>query len=384
VRRADLERAALIIGDMPGAALPVLNMGPGQKPGATDFFAEVPRGKRFGGYLTSDNMGSRYTGRWRFGAGADVNSPLGLADKLSVFGLTTDTRGLTTVGVNYAFPLHPDGLRLDLGYSHVYYELGDDFEDMKAHGTADIFQGTFSYPLIRSGSRNLVLSLNIAHKRMEDRYDVFEVRERSESTLGKLRLEHEAWGSVFGMPLHTKIGGGVTYGRFHMPSEAERDMDFRETEGAFGYAALDAAANLALSENWSFGVTASGQKAFGKNLDSSEQFGVTGFGGVKAYREVISGDNGYLLNAELKYRLPGAGKLEHWLGAFVDQGGWNYEKSPYPEKRMDSLTDIGLGYYLTCGPFSARVQLAQGLGDYPSELKKESQTTLAAFFSLSF
>ena len=86
----------------------------------------------------------------------------------------------------------------------------------------------------------------------------------------------------------------------------------------------------------------------------------------------------------MRYKLPAFENLEHSLGIFVDQGGWNYERGPFPAKRQDSLADIGLGYYLSFGPFSMKAQLVHGLGEYPSELKKEPQTNASLLFMLSF
>jgi len=384
VRRSDLERAVLTIADMPGAAMPTLNIGPGQTPGTTEVFTQVPKGKRFGGYVISDDMGSRYTGRFRFGAGVDVNSPLGLADKLSLFGLITDTAGLYNFGVNYGFPLSPNGLRLTLGYARTKYQLGDSFEDLDATGTADVYQATLTYPLLRTSSQNLYLSLNGAHKEMEDRYNSFDYTKCDYSTLGKFGVVHERWGTLFGKPLFTRLGGYVTCGDFHFPSASERAQDYRDTDGFFGYGNLEFLSVLALAEKWSLSVSGSGQKAFGKNLDSSEQFVVTGARGVKAYRETVSGDNGYLINAELKYKLPTIVKWDHYLGGFVDQGGWSYEKSPFPSPSVGDMTDIGLGYYVNYGLFSGKVQLVQGLGAYPVGLKKESQTSVCASVMLSF
>mgnify|MGYP001237769011 CR=1 FL=1 len=385
VRRTDLERAALTIADMPGAAMPTINIGPGQTPGTTEVFTQVPKGKRFGGYLMSDDMGSRYTGRFRFGAGVDVNSPFGIADKLSVFGLLTQNTGLYNVGANYSFPLTPNGLRFTVGYAHTAYELGESFKDLDAHGTADVFQGSFSYPLIRSGKQNLYLSLDIAHKDMQDRYDAVDYVKRDYSTLAKLGLAHEMWSTLWGKPVYTRIAGSVTGGNLHFPSAEEREEDdSRDTDGWFWYGNVEFLTNIALTNKWSFAVSGSGQKAFGKNLDSSEQFIVTGLRGVKAYRETVSGDNGFLLNSELKYKLPSILKWEHALGGFVDYGGWSYEKRPFPDPHLGDMADVGLGYYVNYGLFSGKVQLAQGLGDYPAGLKKESQTIVCAAVMLSF
>ena len=49
-----------------------------------------------------------------------------------------------------------------------------------------------------------------------------------------------------------------------------------------------------------------------------------------------------------------------------------------------NMADVGLGYYVNYGLFSGKVQLAQGLGDYPAGLKKESQTIVCAAVMLSF
>jgi len=382
VRRSDLERAVLLIADMPGAGMPTLNIGPGQQPGTTEVFTQVPKGKRFSGYLMGDNMGSRYTGRLRFGGGIDVNSPFGIADKLSVYSLVTGTTGLVNYGGEYAFPLSPNGLRLALGYSHVYYELGQEFKDLDASGSADIFQATVTYPLIRSGARNLSLYLNAAHKAMGNNYAAFDVMKNTESSVGKVGLVYETWTTLLGRPLYTRLGGYVTGGQlYYMSGE---DYDSRETEGWFSYGSLEFLSSLSLTEHWSLTASGNGQQAFGKNLDSSEQIIVTGLRGVKAYSENVSGDNGYTLNAELKYKLPNILKWEHALGGFIDYGEWSYERAPFPDPHSGDMTDIGLGYYAKFGLFSGKVQLVQGLGDYPTGLKKESQTVVCTTLMLSF
>jgi hemolysin activation/secretion protein len=163
-----------------------------------------------------------------------------------------------------------------------------------------------------------------------------------------------------------------------------KDYDSRETEGLFGYGNLEFLSSLSLTDHWSLTASASGQKAFGKNLDSSEQIIVTGLRGVKAYSENVSGDNGYVLNAELKYKLPNILQWEHALGGFVDYGEWSYERPPFPDPYSGDMTDIGLGYYAKFGLFSGKVQLVQGLGDYPNGLKKESQTVVCTTLMLSF
>jgi hemolysin activation/secretion protein len=384
VRHKDLERAVLLIGDMPGALLPTLNMGPGKEQGTTDFFLQVPRGKRIGAYFSLDNMGSRYTGRWRLGAGLEVNSPLGLADRLTVYGLTTDSSNLMSLAAYYAFPLGASGLRLEVGYSHVAYRLAEEFEILEASGWADTLEAKLSYPLIRSAAHNLYVSLGFAHKVTHDQYRAVDFSEKSLSNLGNFQIRYEAWLQVFGRPLYASAGAGLVFGTFRIPEEQKAFA--RGADGGFSYLNFDFLANLAITDDFYFILTASAQQSLGQNLDSSEQFNVTGPNGVKAYREAISGDNGYLVGAEFRHRLPWFGhrELDHFLGVFGDIGGWSYQRAPFPEKHRDTLSDIGLSYTLAFGPVGLQARLAQSLGRYPSELRPEKRTLGTVLVTVAF
>jgi hemolysin activation/secretion protein len=382
VKRPDLERLVLLIGDLPGAGLPKIDMGAGQTPGTTDFVVQVPREARLSGFFSSDDMGSYYTGRWRFMAGVDVNSPFNLGDKLSVFGLTTETRGVNSLALNYELPLNSKGLRLNLGFSEVYYRLGKDYEDLEATGRSETFEATLSYPIVRSADRNFNLTFSLYHKRMEDRYGAFDLSLKSQSYSGKFGLSYERWTSLFGKALYTRTRGGLTYGNFSLPTEEQREQE--GTDGAFAYANLEFLANLAFTDNFSFSLTANGQKAIDRKLDSSEQFGVSGANGVKAYRESVSSDNGYTIGGELRYRLPSIGSVDHYVGAFADRGYWRREEKVAGLKNSDTLADVGLSYYLNFPHFSLKTQLVRAVGSYPEEIRKDSETyvifNVVAFF----
>ncbi|MDR1873169.1 MAG: hypothetical protein LBS60_14825 [Deltaproteobacteria bacterium] len=375
IRKKDLERLALLVNDLPGASLPRLQMGAGQTQGATDLNVQVPKGPRVDAFFSSDNMGSRYTGRWRFMAGIDLNSPFTIGDKLSVFTLTTGKRDLNSLALNYEFPLNNDGLRLNLGFTRVYYRLGKEMEDMDITGESEIYEGTLTYPIIRASNQNLNFSLNFAHKKMEDRYFGRWLVEASETNVGKMKMTYERWSTLLGKPFYARIGGGFTFGDFAIPDEEQRDS--YGTDGAFGYWNLEFMANISFSPDWNFSLVATGQKSMDRKLDTSEQFYVTGSNGVKAYRESVSGDNGYLLNGELRFRLPSVGVANHWLAAFADYGYWSNEEKIKGLNNSDEVSDIGLSYTLALPHFTLRTQLVHGLGSYPEEiLRKESETSV--------
>jgi hemolysin activation/secretion protein len=289
---------------------------------------------------------------------------------------------MKSLAVNYELPLSANGLRLNLGYSHVSYELDEKyFPDLESTGKSDIFEGTLTYPLIRSGTRNLNLSFNVAHKKMQDdmkdNSGVIDESDKRRTTLGKVNLTHEYWGNIFGKPLYSRLGGGLAFGKFRLPTAEQRARDARDLDGNFQYVNLDFFLNLALSDRWTWSLSGSAQKTLNNNLDSGEQFSVTGAYGVKAYRESISGDNGYLLGTEVRCRLPGNEWLDHYLGAFADYGRWVMENEPYStlsNQKSDSLADIGLSYYLNLPHFSVKAQLVHALGSRPQESQKEPET----------
>src|SRR3546814_2600602 len=87
----------------------------------------------------------------------------------------------------YEAPLGAHGLRIGAGVSRVSYELGGAFEILDAVGTADIYDVSLTYPLIRQRSHNLFLrgfadrkdltdELRIVDFKTDKRVDGFGVR----------------------------------------------------------------------------------------------------------------------------------------------------------------------------------------------------------------
>ena len=93
----------------------------------------------------------------------EINSPFTLGDQLSLKLLyTNESMWFGTLA--YGAPLGGSGLRGQLGYTHTYYELGKDFSDLSASGTADVYSAGLSYPLVRSQQRNLTLGATVQRK----------------------------------------------------------------------------------------------------------------------------------------------------------------------------------------------------------------------------
>src|SRR5262249_2174517 len=114
IHKDELERVMLLTSDLAGAGMPRVAIGPGQRPETSDFVFDVPEGRRFDGYLLGDNYGSPYTGRNRLSGGFNVNSPFGVGDRFTAFGIVSNTGDLKNGRVAYSLPLGYDGLRAEI------------------------------------------------------------------------------------------------------------------------------------------------------------------------------------------------------------------------------------------------------------------------------
>lgn len=386
VSRADLERAMLTVSDMPGAQLPRLIISPGQTPGTSDFEVEVPAGPRWSGWLLGDNQGSDYTGRNRLSGGLELNSVVGIADKLSVSGLGAFGGDLDNGRVAYGFPLAANGLRGELAWGKTTYELGGDYADLDATGQAYTLEGSVSYPLLRTRERNLYLSLGLASKRLSDEIGAMELTNARKATVGTLDLRYEGWGSLFRRSSYTNANAGLVYGRleFDNPQQEAYNRSGANTAGNYVYLKLGASSQLELTPKWSFSVTGSVQKALNRNLDASEQMNIAGPGGVRAYREVVSGDNGYLLGMQLRYALPAPSNLTHSLGVFADLGRVYLQHGDYSDVNGSRLQDVGLGYQARYKSLFGSLQVARAVGSRPESARSASRTRVLAQAGASF
>ena len=96
----------------------------------------------------------------------------------------------------------------------------------------------------------------------------------------------------------------------------------------------------------------------GGNIDSTEQFFISGVGGVRAFTESIGFDNGFNVTGELRYTLPGVGALRHTLNLFVDNGRAWAEHGDYAMVDEFRMTDAGLGYSVSYRWFFGTAQVA--------------------------
>jgi hemolysin activation/secretion protein len=350
IHKDALERAMLLMSDLPGAGMPRVAIGPGQRPETSDFVFGVPEGRRLEGYLLGDNFGSPYTGRDRLSGSLNLNSPLGYGDRLSAYGIVSEHTNLVNGRVAYAFPLGYDGLRGEIGGFRTTYALGGVEKALDATGIADAITATLSYAMRRRQDDSISISGNFSHMVLNDKALGVSFADRT-IDLGTAAITRDTLGAFAGLPLTTSTSFAFTAGYVNFPDPTQRALNLAgaDTAGNFAKINLSFTATLALAENLSLSANVRGQKSLSGNLDSSQQMILTGYYGVRSYDEGLSGDSGYLVTPELKYALPDIYGYHHAAGLFTDVGAAWLENGAYTvtQKSYTQLNDVGLGYYGT-------------------------------------
>lgn len=350
IHKDRLERAMLLMSDLAGTGVPRIAIGPGQAQETSDFVFNVPEGRRFDGYLLGDNYGSPFTGRNRLSGGLNLNSPLGFGDRLSAYGIVSENGRLKNGRVAYSMPLGSDGLRAEVSAFRTTYALGGTYQSLDAAGTATGVAGTLTYAIKRQRDESIYISGNYTHKSLNDNVLGVSLSHRIIDE-GTIAITRESQGSLIGLPWFTSATLSLTAGRVNFPDAAQRATNQLgvNTVGNFSKLNLQATSTLGLIDNLSFNTTLRVQRSLSGNLDSSEQFGLTGFWGVRSFDEGLAGDHGYLVTPELKYALPSFKGYNHSLGVFTDIGAVWIANPSYTttQRAYTQLNDVGIGYYAT-------------------------------------
>lgn len=376
IEQAPLERALLLLSDLPGVASNPL-VRPGDEGGSGDLQVPVARVRSVGAEAALDNHGSRYNGVHRARLLLQVDSPFTFGDQLQLRALVSDA-SLLLGSVDYSLPLGASGWRGRIGYAHTAYELGHQFAALQAGGSAKVASLGLSYPVLRTRLANATLNASYQHKDLQDHQRALETRSAKRSDSIALGVQFD-WRDGLG-------GGGISYGslnwvpgRLHLDAAARAgDALTANSQGRFDKLGLDLHRIQALSGAFSLYAHLGAQWSRG-NLDSSEDFGLGGPSGVRAYPTSEGfGDRGLLAQLELRYALNPATSLL----AFYDAGRVNINAKPWDQAdNHRSLAGAGLGMRWQLRGVSADLSLAWRTHGGPA--RSDSRPTQPmAWFSL--
>lgn len=376
-QEGDMERAMLLINDLPGVSARA-RLEAGVEEGSTRVYIDVEEGPLVTGTAGFDNQGNRDTGVAQLNLAAQLNDPLGIGDQTSLS--ATHTQGLDLARLGVTLPIGSYGTKLNVAWSDMRYQI------IRGTGLAAGLKGTsstggltLSHPFLRSRNANLYGTLGVTAKAFRD-----------DSLAGLLKDKRiDAWNAgasadsldTFGGGGLTSWNAGWTAGKLRLerlPADQVADAAGYNTQGRYSKLNYGAARLQKLPANFTLFANVSGQSA-NKNLDSSEKFLLGGPNGVRAYPgSEASGDAGWLANLEVRYDLPGGtdlGQLQ--MIGFYDAGRIVQHQDPkaiaiaiaiatFTGRNVYALSGWGVGLNLSkTGSHSVRLSWAQKIGDNP-------------------
>ena len=270
--------------------------------------------------------------------------------------------------LSYEAPLGADGLRVGAGVSRVGYELGAQFAALGATGTAQVFDVSALYPLLRSRGRNLFLRAAIETKALKDKTEAVGQDSDKRVNAGSFGITWEARDTLLGGG-YVNASATAYFGRLDLNNDATRSLDQdpatgHQTEGSFAKLSLTGSRLQSLFGRHNLFVSLVGQLA-SHNLDASEKLALGGDRAVRAYPsgEVLV-DTGWIGSVEWRY----SASDDVVIALFHDSGNGEQARNPNSTDLRNRRTLRGTGVGLTwSAPYAItlRAAVAWRLGDPP-------------------
>jgi len=368
VNAPNYERAMLLLSDQPGLKVSSA-LQEGVQTGSTDLVVDVTAAPRWAFTAEADNHGTEESGRYRAGGTVRWLSPFGIGDNLDARILLSNGNGLQFGRLAYEAPLGSSGLRAGVGLSHINYEIGGQFVDLDARGTAEVLDFSLNYPLIRQRQQNLFLRLGADIKDLKD--ELRAVGFTSKKRVKGLGIgwtwerRDELLGGGYWASAGTLYHGSLD---IHDAQSLVTDQGFggRHTQGDFTKLSFQASRLQAIVPRHSLYLAVGGQWA-SKNLDPSEKLALGGARAVRAYPagELLV-DQGFIGTAEWRWSY----NDEFTPFVFYDAARGKISRDPFLTDTFNanSLRGFGLGLsWARAGSFSINATLAWRDGTRPAQ-----------------
>ncbi len=301
VREADIQRAIGLLNALPGISASSL-LEPGEQPGQTRLVVAVKDEPAITGQAQIDNAGSKASGEWRASGGLSLNSPFGYGDQAQFY--ASKSSGSAYGSAAWHAPLGHDGLRATVNASRLAY--GYELSGSRYNGGATVWGGALSYPILRGSGASLSASLSHDRKAFDNAVAGIQLNDKTVK-VSALGLSGDLADGLFGGGL-SQFSITLGFGRLDLsgnPADHNADQvaGGPNREGSFRKTGWSLGRLQRLTAADSLQLTLAGQRA-SRNLDSSEKFGVTGVGAVRAYASSEpSADDGTLVSVEWRHQL---------------------------------------------------------------------------------
>lgn len=348
---AELERALLLINDLPGVnARAVLS--PSTEVGAADLQIVIER-DMFEGIVSADNFGSRFLGPLQFTAAASLNSVMGWNERFTlqtVYAPEDSDLGyeMAYVGVEYEQPIFDMGTTVKAYYNLANTDPGYTLAQFDVKGRSENYGVTVSHPFVRSRITNITARANLDFRDV-DSSNNFSTTIKDRIRAARVGARFDFLDRIFGVAFNAldvqyshglETFGARTEGAANT-TRAAADPDFHKFE-----AELQRLQRMTKSVNLLLGLK--GQYS-NEALYSSEEFGIGGYNFGRGYdSSEIIGDSGFAGKVELQWNEPVHIGLfdDYQVYSFFDAGRIFNEDPVTNSTKTDTLTSAGAGLRL--------------------------------------
>jgi hemolysin activation/secretion protein len=367
-----MDHTLLLLSDVAGMGVGA-TLKPGETVGAADLVVDTSATPSVSGNLAIDNYGNRYTGRERLGATVNFINPLQHGDLLSLAGLSSGS-GTNYARLSYDRLMNGLGSHLGVSYSSLYYVLGDSLASLNGHGTARVASLWAKHPLVRSRDNNVNGQLQFDQMILRDHIDLTGIKTDRHLATWTASLTGDARVSLLSASaMHSWSFSWMT-GKlgFDNDTAQNNDASTMNSQGIFfkWNSSFSRLQNLGQQNQLYLNISV---QAANTNLDSSEKMSVGGPYSVRAYNMgAVSGDNGAIVNAELRRNIG-----EFWQGQaqaliFVDSAEVLLNRNLWPSATGGNTAQLnGLGVGLNwsgVNHWNAKIFVAGPFGAVPVQV----------------
>lgn len=387
LKNDQLERYLLLINDIPGvSARGVLR--PSATPGASDLVLVGER-KRFDGYTSADNRGTRYVGPYQFQLGGAANNLLGFNESTGLRGIiTSQTNELRMVDFDHDEPVSDEGTRAKLQIQASKVEPGYTLKPQEI--TSNQYYGALggSHPIIRSRTENWSVRsrLDMRNVTVEEFNGATLV---SEDRIRALRVgtSYDIVDTMLNAPAVSLVGIEVGQGLNMLNATPTGSANLSRSDGHSQFTKLgfEGQRLQTLGGGFNLLLAAIGQYSF-SGLLASEEFA---FGGAQYGRGFdpaeLVGDQGIAAKAELQWgqTLGDSFLRDYQIYIFFDGGAvWQIQAVP-GTKWAASATSTGFGVRLNVlDNYSGYLEVGKPITGSVAALGAEDGKNARVFFGL--
>lgn len=381
-----LERALLLINDLPGISARSVLSPSKTKTGAADLKILITRDP-YEALVGVDNYGSRFLGPAQLTAAGSLNSAFGWNERLTAQMALAPQVGegleMAYFGVDWKQPFGKYGTTFDLQASNTNTEPGYTLKPFNVRGHSQYWAAEVEHPFIRTRALNVSGRAKFDWRDAESRNDVETTREDKIRAL-RLGGHLEFLDKIFGAGVNTadaEVSHGLDW--FGAWDGINPNVTRPDAEAEFFKVNAELQRLQRLTPELNLLVATQGQWT-NDGLLSSEEFGIGGINYGRGYDpSEVTGDKGIAAKAEIQfnpqYKLDYL--KDYQIFGFYDVGKvWNEDATSSAQK-IDSLASAGIGVRLSFPQeYEASALVAAPMTRTP---QTEDETNPRFLFSLS-